>query len=302
MITLLVGENSFEIDQALSMIIKDFDGEVERINGSDLQTSQIPDILMGASLFADSRLVVIKELCENKLVWSVISDWLPRVSDDIHLVLVESKPDKRTTTFKTLKKIADVREFLPWSDRDTSRAEKWVADQSENTGVKIDKKCVQFLVQWVGVDQWQLFYSLEKLSLIDVITVDSIKNLIEPNPIENVFNLFETALRGDTKTISLILHTLEQTQDVYQLAALLFSQSFQLAVIISSSKTDNIVHDFGLHPYVVTKLTTIANRLGKAGVSKIVAIFIELDDDMKLSKAEPWLLIERALTKVSNIK
>lgn len=301
MITLLIGDNSFEIERALDAIISDFDGNVEKVEGSELQVSQLPDILMGVSLFSDKRVVIIRGLSENKVVWPVLGDWLSRISDDIHLVLIEPKPDKRTVTFKSLKENADVREFISWTDRDIAKAEKWVASEAEKMGITIDKKCVQSLVQWVGIDQWQLFHALEKLSLTDDITVDSIKNIIEPNPVENVFNLFETALRGDTKTLSEILKTLEKTEDVYRLTALLTSQAFQLAAVVSALKIDNVAKDFAIHPYVVSKLTPIAKRIGKSGVSKIISIFTELDDDMKISKAEPWLLVERALIKVANI-
>jgi len=301
MITLLIGDNSFEIERTLNAIISNFDGNVEKVEGSELQVSQLPDILMGVSLFADKRVVIIRGLSENKVVWSVLGDWLSKISDDIHLVLIEPKPDKRTVTFKALKENANVQEFLPWTDRDIAKAEKWVAAEAEKLGILIDKKCVQSLVQWVGIDQWQLFHALEKLALTDDITVDSIKNIIEPNPVENVFNLFETALRGDTKTLSEILKTLEKTEDVYRLTALLTSQAFQLAAVVSASKTDNVAKDFAIHPYVVSKLAPIAKRIGKSGVSKIISIFTELDDDMKISKAEPWLLVERALIKVANI-
>ena len=101
MITLLIGENSFEIQRALDDIIADFDGNVEKIEGSELQVSQLPDIFMGGSLFADKRLVVIRNLSENKSVWPVLGDWTDKISDDIHVVLVDAKPDKRTSTYKT---------------------------------------------------------------------------------------------------------------------------------------------------------------------------------------------------------
>jgi DNA polymerase III delta subunit len=301
MITLLVGENSFEIQRALDDIISDFDGNVEKIEGSELQVSQLPDIFMGVSLFADKRLVVIRNLSENKSVWPVLGDWTDKISDDTHLVLVEPKPDRRTSTYKTLQKITDVHEFVQWSDRDTSVAEKWVASEAEKMGIELNKKLIQTLVQWVGIDQWQLFYALEKLSLTDDITDKSIKNIIEPNPVENVFNLFETALRGDTKSLMEMLKTLEQTEDVYRLTALLTSQAFQLLAVASAEKSDNVAKDFAIHPYVVSKLSPIAKRIGKSGASKIISIFTELDDDMKLSRAEPWLLVERALVKVTSL-
>lgn len=301
MITLLLGENSFEIQRALDQIATDFDGKVEKIDGSNLQLAQLPDILMGVSLFADKRLVVIRNLSENKAIWPVLGDWLSKISDDIHLVLVEPKPDKRTATFKALQRKAEVHEFMAWSDRDVAKAEKWVESEAKNLGINLDKKCVQPLVQWVGVDQWQLFHALEKLSLTDDITVESIKNIIEPNPVENVFNLFETALRGDMNKLNQILKTLEKTEDVFRLIALLSSQAFQLATVVSATKSDNVAKDFGIHPYVVQKLTPIAKRIGKSGASKIIGIFTELDDDIKLSRADPWLLVERALIKIANL-
>ena len=301
MITLLIGENSFEVERAINAIISDFDGNVEKIEGAELRLAQLPDILMGTSLFATQRVVIIRALSENKSIWSAIGDWLPKISDDIHLVLIEPKPDKRTSTYKLLKENANVREFQPWSDRDIAMAEKWVAAEAKKQGFELDKKCVQTLVQWVGVDQWALFHALEKLSLTDDITAESIKNIIEPNPVENVFNLFETALRGDLKTLVETLKILEKTEDVFRLIALLSSQAFQLAVVVSASKSDNVSGDFGIHPYAVSKLVPIAKRVGKPGASKIISIFTELDDDMKLSKADPWLLVERALIKVANI-
>ncbi len=301
MITLLLGENSFEIERALRQITADFNGIVERIDGSTLQLAQLPDLLMGVSLFATARTVIIRDLGSNKAIWPVLGDWLPRISDDIHLVLVESKPDKRTTTFKLLKNQATVHEFQPWTDRDTLVAERWVNDESKKLGIDMDKSSVQALVRWVGIDQWQLFHALEKLALVDIISVDVIKNIIEPNPIENVFNLFDTALQGDVNDLRQMLKILEQTEDPYRLFALLSSQVFQLAAVANATKDDNVAKDFGIHPYVVSKLQPIAKKIGKSGTAKIITIFAAADDDMKLSRAEPWLLIERALIKVANI-
>lgn len=299
MITLLLGENSFEIERAIAEITANFDGNVEKIDGSDLQLSQLPNILMGVSLFSTARTVIIRNLSENKSIWSVFGDWIPRISDDIHLVLVEPKPDKRTTTFKTLKDKVKITEFQPWTDRDTSKAEKWTMGEAKKLGIKLDNKNTQTLVRRIGVDQWQLFHALEKLALVDVVTDEVIKDVIEASPVENVFELFETALRGNVKELKRMIHILEQTEDIYRLSALLFTQAFQLAAVASATKTDNVAKDFGIHPYVASKLESVAKRVGKHNVSKIVKIFAQADDDMKLSRAEPWLLIERALFKIA---
>ncbi len=47
MITLLTGENTFELEQALNQIVAGFHGVAERIDGSELSTKNLPDLLMG---------------------------------------------------------------------------------------------------------------------------------------------------------------------------------------------------------------------------------------------------------------
>ena len=301
MITLLTGENSFEIERYLSKITADFNGLVEKIDSNDLQIAQLPDILMGSSLFSTERLVVIRNLSENKTVWPVLGEWLSRVSSDVHLVLIEPKPDKRTTTFKSLKNIASLKEFKLWSERDISAAEKWLNVEAYALGFELNKKNIQLILRRVGLDQWRLFSALEKLALAGDISDKIIEDLIEASPTENVFNLLEVTLRGDRAELKKMLDILEQTEDVYQLFALLSSQVFQLLVVAVSGIDDDIVHDFGIHPFALSRIKNMSRQLDRAKIAAIITIFADTDDDMKKSRAEPWLLVERALLKVANL-
>ncbi len=301
MITLLTGDNSFEIERALAKISNDFNGTIEKIDGNQLQLVQLPDLLMGVSLFSEARIVVIRGLTQNKTIWSNFASWLDKISDDINLVLLETKPDKRTVTFKALKELAIIKEFQSFSDRDIVAVERWTTEEAEKIGLNLDKKSIHFLVARVGVDQWQLFNALQKLSLAGDISIDKITDIIDANPIENVFNLFETALTGDRQELKRTIRQLELSEDAFRLFALLSSQVFQLLAVSSVEKTDNATKDFGIHPFVSSKLTALAKKIGSKNIAKIVDIFACADDDMKISKADPWLLIERALLKISVI-
>jgi DNA polymerase III delta subunit len=300
MITFITGENTFEIEQELDRLVHDFDGVAERIDGTELSVKQLPDLLMGATLFADKRLVIVKNLSENKAMWSDLVDWLPRLSDDTELVLVDTKPDKRTITYKELKKTAKLLDFEPWTDRDGSKASKWVEEQAKHMGLKLNTKSVQLIVQRVGPDQWGLFHALEKLALVHEITDQTIENVVDMNPVENVFNLFDAALRGDRVRVAQMLVTLEVSDDPYRLFALLSGQAFQLATLAVSEPSDNVAKDLGVNPYVVSKLSSVAKQLGRSGARKVIATFATADDDLKLSRADPWLLIERALMHVAS--
>lgn len=302
MITFLTGENSFEIERAIGVITADFKGIPEKINAADLELSQLPDILMGSSLFQSSRLIIVRELSANKDIWPVFGYWAKKISPDIHLVLIEPKPDKRTVTYKTLKTLCDIQEYQPFGERDVLMAEKWVRDESAKFNLKLDNQSVGEIVRRVGHDQWQLFYAIEKLSLLGNVTVEVVQDVIQPNQFENVFNLFETALRGDRISLKKMLTTLQATEDAYKISALLASQAFQLAAIISAEGTDNVAKDFGIHPYAVSKLEPIARRVGGVGVQKIIDILASTDLNLKTSKNEPWTLVESSLMNIAGLQ
>lgn len=299
MITLLTGENTFEIEKEIQRIIAGFNGVAERIDGSELASRDVPDLLTGATLFASKRLVIIKNLSDNKTIWLNFFEWLPRVSDDTELVLVDTKLDKRTVTYKELKKVATVNEFDLWSERDIGKAEQWAIEEAKKAGIALNTKSVQTLVERVGPDQWGLFHALEKLALVGEITDEIIESVIDVSPSENVFNLFDKALQGDRLRVSQMIQTLELTEDPYRLFALLSGQAFQLAALAVADSAGSVAKDLGVSPYAISKLTTTAKKLGRSGARKVIQTFAQADDDMKLSRAEPWLLIERALMQLA---
>lgn len=299
MIAWFIGENTFTIQQAVQSAITSFDGRPERIDGTTLELKNIPDLLMGGTLFAEKRLVIIKDLSQNSAVWEKFPEWIDRISDDIDLILIDGKPDKRTTGFKEVKKRVELKEFPVWGERDQSIAESWVVQYAAQQGVQLDKKVAHHIVNRVGLDQWTLANSIEKIALLETVTPDTINEIIDPNPSENVFQLFELALEGKAKAIHDMIRTLELTEEPYKLFALLSSQAFQLAGVASASKDDNPVKDFGIHPYVASKLSRHGSRLGTRGVIRILSLFADADADMKRSRGEPWLLIERTLIAIA---
>jgi DNA polymerase-3 subunit delta len=229
-----------------------------------------------------------------------LNDWIPKISDDINLVLVDAKPDKRTVTYKTIKSSATVREFALWSDRDTKKAENWLMSEAKSMEFDLKPEFAELIVRRVGVDQWQLHHALQKVSLMGDVSIESINDAIESTPVESVFNLLEVAVRGDYAKLKQSIMTLKQTEDVFRLFALLSSQVFQLVAVAYADKNDNIARDFGIHPYAVTKMSDLARRLGKPRIKKMVLIMADSDADMKTSGIDPWLIVESALLKIAS--
>lgn len=303
MISFIFGENTFENERKLQEVTALFSGDPERFDGEGLEAKHLPDLFMATTFFAKKRLIIIKNLSANKVLWNMLDDWLDRLSSDIHLVLVETKPDKRSKIYKQLQKTATIYESRLWGDRDNAKAEQWVISEAGQLGFTLDKKSAHIIVARVGADQWLLHQALQKLALVDELTIDTIYEVIDANPTENIFNLFEAALRGEGRVVCRMLQTLAITEDPYKIFGLLSTQAFQLAAVIVSDKpTATIAADLGAHSFTLSKLTPFAKSFDQTDVRKIITTLDEADIVMKTSAIEPWLLLERSLLKIASNK
>lgn len=299
MITLLTGNNTFEIDWALKQRLASVEGRVERYEAEGIALDQLADILIGQTLFDTQRTVVVLRPAENKELWDRLPIWFEQSGNSLELVLVQPSVDKRTASYKWLKKHADVQEFTAWNEWDVHQAEAWAISYAKRLGKALDKKVARVLVARTGVDQWRIHHALEKLTLLDEMTEADIENIVEQSPSENIFSLFETALSGNIENLHKKIETLSLTEDAYKAMGLLASQAFQLAVLASTDKPSaEVAKDLGAHPYVLGKLSPHAKRLGRSGARQVVQALATADMRLKSTDAEPWAVIEQALMAI----
>ena len=299
MIQLFIGDNNFAIDRAVAQIVARFDGTVEQYEGDILTPEMLVDITSGTTLFSAQRCVIIKRLSDNKALWSNAVAWLERVGDTTQLILIEPQLDKRTKTAKWLQKNGAVETFPAWGEQDTARAAQWLAEEATQQGITIDRDIIVRIVERVGVDQWQLYHALEKVALLDEVTVATVEEIIEPSTHENVFNLFETALQGDRAKVRQMLERLKKTEDPYRVFGLLASQVFQLAALVATTRSvREVASEINAHPFALQKLAPYKSQYGRQGANALVTAFARADRRMKTTDTKPWVLIEQALFSV----
>jgi DNA polymerase III delta subunit len=78
---------------------------------------------------------------------------------------------------------------------------------------------------------------------------------------------------------------------------LLASQVFALVAVKAAGQrgSDEVAKDLGLHPFVVRKLGSLADRLSQTKVNQDVETIAKGDEQLKTTGAEPWQLIGRML-------
>ena len=303
MITVFTGENDFEIRQAIAEKERLFDGNSERIDGASVTLSGLPDLLMGVSLFATQRLVIIDQLSASSAVWQKLPQWLTRSSDTIELILIEPTLDKRTSTYKALKAAGAIEDFPAWTEKDTAKAEAWAVHYGNEQKVAIARPVAAHLVRRVGVNQWLLSQAVHILALAgDTVEVTAalIDSVIVASPEDTVFQLLDYAMNGDANSAVQHLRSLESTQEPHRLMALILSQVYTLAAAVLAPADADPAKDFGIHPFVISKLQRLKKSVGPAGAFGMVRICAQADTDLKSSKADPWVLVERLIVQIAH--
>lgn len=296
MIQLFTGPNAYAIRHAVNELIAANPGaSLERVEAMELKPNDMPQLLMGASLFSTEKLVIIEDLSKNKLIWTEIDQLLAGVPEEITLLLVETAPDKRTKAYKWLQKHAEVREF---NELDERAAADWLQTEAWRGDVELHPEAAHYLVRYVGLDQWRLKGELEKLLLAEApITRELIQDITEPHPQATAFELLDAAFGGDQQTLERILAIVSRSEDPYKFFGLLASQVFALVAVKAAGQrpSDEVAKDLGLHPFVIRKVGNLANRLDQTKVNQVVETLARGDEQLKTTGAEPWQLIGRML-------
>ncbi len=296
MIYLFWGENSFEIEQRVKKLATDFAGEVEKVDGSELELNQLPDLLAGVTLFSSSRLIRIKGASQNKPIWAALGEWFEKGVDN-DIVLVETSVDKRTKTYKWLEKHAEVvaaKELQPYE------AVKWVMQQPLQSPT-LNRSVAEFFVAYVGTDQWRLSSELEKLRLSGKeVSKELVEHLVEPTPQATSFELLDAAFRGDVQELERIFGIVSRDEDPYMFFGLIAGQVYAIALMSTAKgkRSDEVAKETSVHPFVLKKVSGLAGSVSTEQVKGLVERLAELDANMKSRAVEPWAQMHSFLTSL----
>lgn len=305
MIHLLSGENSYEIGVRRARMIAEYrvgktDEAVTVVDGTAVAVDELPQLLMGASLFAPERLIVIDDAHSQKVVWEKLAEYLPQVGEGTDVVLVAGSADKRTKTYKWLQKNAEV---ITSSNLGEPQLVSWIQNKAREKGVEIAPNVARYLVEYTAGDQWQLANDIEKLKLSgQTVTAELIRDILIPNPTSSAFDLLDAALAGQGKRVNELLNGVRSHEDPYRFFGLLSNQIFAILIIAAAGDrpADTIARDSGLHPFVVRKTQPLARRMNATDRARLASLAATTDMQLKSSGQDPWILVTALLKSISS--
>ena len=276
----LTGTNDYARQQAQRQLVQDFVAEhgdlgLEIYDGDELDPKRLPSILQALPFLASKRLVVLRQPSAQKAVQEDLEQLLDTPSDRTELVIVEPKPDKRTSYYKALQKQTDFREFKELNEHQLAN---WLTDQAKAGQGSLSLADANFLVQRVGLNQQLLANELQKLlNYRPQITRQTIIELTTPTPQSTTFDLLDAAMAGQqAKLLQLYQEQRQQKVEPLAILGLVAWQLYALALVKTAGTRQP-----KLNPYVLRKTQAIARRCTLTEVKNWLHAARQLDVRLK---------------------
>lgn len=270
MISIFIGENTVERDEAVSSYLSSFKnahGELSifKIDAESDSKNDFLDAILSVPFFSDKKLVKVVGLEKNKESLELLLSQQNNIPSNCEVMVVSSGFDGRLKTAQELLKISTVREF---AKIDRHNLESWLANYFEKQGAKITRDNIRYLIDRVGEDQQSLYQEANKLALLNTIDKEKIDSMTTKSLSSTVFNLLD-AISASNQKKSLEIYN-EQIQLGNEPLAILGMISWQLhniAVVFSGLKNrpkPELMKLSGMSPFVFRKTVSVAERLNRA--------------------------------------
>jgi DNA polymerase-3 subunit delta len=292
MIRLLTGENEFALLEEQRRRIAEFlvDNDafgIERLDAAELDIPRLRDALLQLPFLVQKKLVVIKNVFAVKLIQDTLLDLLHQVPEEIDVLLIDPKSDKRTRLYKELSAHKQVSEYAQLKG---SALEKWVVEYASQKGGTISNTTARYLIDRVGDGQMLLARELEKLSVFGTIDRQLVDTHTEQALRSTVFNLLDKIFAHNTDDALRLYDALLATKtDPSEILSLIGWQLhvFALVKYAGSGTGSDIAKLVGIHPYVAGKALQVVQTMSAETVKESVRKTLMTDEMIKTSPVDP---------------
>ncbi|MEI8187427.1 MAG: DNA polymerase III subunit delta [Candidatus Saccharibacteria bacterium] len=293
MIYVITGKNDFLRTESLKQKISDFSkkhGElsIEKISSDKADYKSIISAISSLPFLVDRKMIILEEPGQIKEFAEAIDEVFGLVSDNIDVLIYEPRIDKRSSYYKSLKKIKN---FTEYSELRPNEISRWAEQYVKQNNGKISSANAFKIVDRVGSNQMLIKNEIDKLLLYgQEISTDTIEGMTDQIPRSTIFQLLDNSLRGNKRAVIEIYEQQKKLKvEAMQIMSLLIWQLHILAIIKTSqsTSTNEIVSLTGLSPFSVENGLKLLRQINFAQLSSIIDRTLELDIKMKTVAINP---------------
>jgi len=309
-LVLIQGAESLLADRAISNVIATKDGAQSTIFSADeLEVGVITDSL-APSLFADARVVVIKDLqdltaeCSDEVV-----SYLENQDENLTLVLWHKGGVKGKALVDKIKKL-NPEVIAAEAIKKESEKSEFVWAEFKRLDRKVSTEAVNALIDSLGSDLRELSAACSQLAS-DV----ALQKVIDENDVARYqmgrvestgFDVADAALEGNTAIALINLrNALSTGTDPVLIVSALASSLRTLAKVSGASRSVRsfeLASTLAIAPWQIDKARKQLTGWSESGLIKAVVATATADADIKGAAADPIYALERAIMTVCAAK
>jgi len=281
--------------------------------GTSTQVGEVVDLVNTMPFMSEHRLV----LCENT-GWlagesglsddkfTMLTDSLTNIGEDVVFVMCEEKVDKRSKLFKFLSKNGSSEEFAKESEETLKR---WIAGYLKNSNKKITAAAAEYLLTEVGNDMTLLSLEMEKLIAWclerDEVTIKDIDTVCTHQVNGKIFDMI-TAISEHRQKEALALYydLLTLRESPFHIQSLLVRQYNNLLAVRDGMDRNYsfamIADKTGIKDWLVKKMSYIAKKMPSAKIEEAIEACAGAEEAIKTGNMVDVLAIELLIISLSN--
>lgn len=320
MILFLHGKDTFRSRQKLAELRQKFFNEVDPqgynlkvLSGNEATLEEIIDALNAAPFMASKRMVILEEYSRMSLSekeeasLTEIAEGLLD-SETIFAVWEEelNKTQRNQPFFKVLLKSKYVMPFENWNQ---AQVAGFMAQELRGKGLTITNDALDYLSLAVDDNMWLASSELNKLihyargADIQEIDKETVELLVSAGARDDIFALVDAVSQGDRKNaFKRLQEQLAVGSHELQIASML-NRQFRLLQQIKDGleqglSQDDIAKNYGIHPYVVKKMSGQAQKIAAEDISRAYNLINQLDATIKSSGLDPAMLLNKTVAEL----
>lgn len=304
------------------------------LEGKNLDLKEFSTNLQALPFLSEKRLIILKDFLSRGKAeeQKEIADIIKETPDFCIVLFVENEsPDKRTSLYKQLQKIATVEEFPPM---EPSKVTKWILEETAIRKGQISQADANFLAIHVGSNLWQLSNEIDKLISAaggqrnepsspetqsqpapNQITRQLIEALVPASISSSIFKLTDAIgakdLKGSLKIFKTLVDSGEDTMMIFYMIVRQFRLLIQVRYLSDKRESsDSIARTMKIHLFVALTTSKQCKNFTPAKLKQIYTDLLEVDTRFKTGKVkittenqvELLLEIERFIIKTCEKK
>lgn len=311
MIIFLYGQDTYRSHQKLEEIVEHYRKthksclSLSYFDGDNFSFQEFKNQIETRSIFREKKLVVLKDVFENKEFQEEFLKQGKKIADSDNVVLIYERKElgKDSPLSRFLKKKSKFQEFQPlkdqglknWVKKELKDYQASYKKKTDSEQIKIEREALEKLVSFVGNNLWRMSNEVKKLVNYKngkVIEVKDVELLVKPEIEVDIFKTIDAMALKDKKRALKLLHGhLGKGDAPLYLLAMINFQLRNLLTIKSGARLN-------AHPYVVKKTIQQARNFSLSELKKTYQKIFQVDLGIKTGKIEPEAALDLLIAEI----